>query len=259
MAKTLTAKNNVPLIGAPFAWLLKQVKTVSGETTTYTLEELFRFDNLASNEITVKAPASASSTGENQDLARADGATWRFKKNTLILDGELETDITPAAASTDATGLAEAVIGINEASLVTDLYTTAKGFTAFYDKLIENQNETFIFVTGTGYSNQNYYNDTVTAPDGYFFLSCKITNDIKFKPGEPISLTLSSNKAISGFTNALLETAGTITTGLLTAIDLKKGGDDGENSNVPTKLADAKCTKLLAGYPVFDSIQTYAT
>ena len=258
MSKTLTHARNMPTIGAPFAWLLQQKKTVAGETTTYSIEELFRFDNLGSNEITVKAPASASTSGEYQDITRADNATIRFKKNTLILDGETETDITPAAASTDATGLAEVVITLNEASRVTDLYTTAKGFTAFYDKLLEIQNETLIFITGTGYSNANYYTDVTKAPDGYFFMSCKITSDIKFKAGEAISLTLSSNKAMAGITKDLLQTSGTIVTGLLTAIDLKIGGNDGENATVPTKLTDAKAQNVLDGKPVFDSIQTYA-
>lgn len=252
---TTTADKNLIIQGAPFLWL-HRIKSTGGETPTYSLEELYRFDNLTANKINILATGETSSSGEYTDIIRIDKATWRYPKNTLILDGKDETDITPASANTDATKKAEVTFATQEASLGTDGFSQA-GFTAFLQSLMTHKDDIFILTTATGYTYANYNTDVTKKPDGYFFMACKLTSNIDYTPGEPLSLTFSSNVATNA-TKAMLEASGTIVTDLYTPIALKKGGTGKDLAAVaPTKLTDANAQLVLDGDGVFDDIQTY--
>lgn len=102
-----TTDKKIILTGSPFAWIHK--------VDAGALTELWKFDNLQSTTYKIMKPGANSQQGENIDINRADGAIWRFKKTNLVLSGEDESDITPADASSDASGKGEITLVVNEA------------------------------------------------------------------------------------------------------------------------------------------------
>jgi hypothetical protein len=255
---TTTTDKKIIIKNTSLAWLLKikytpatgVVGDVGYVAATYELEKKYTFDNLADGKWTIKQVAADSTSGENIDFNTADGRIIRFDKDQLILAGKDETDITPAATSTDATGLAEIILTINEAPKEAAI----NGWTAFIADLKENIDAIWCVVIGTGYS---YYNHNVSSdkkPDGYAFMFGKISGDIASTI--PLVLTFASNKAI-GLATGVLSTVGTIVSGLFDTIAIKRGGAGNFPAVAPTKLSVIGEGKLLEGNIVFDDMVTY--
>jgi hypothetical protein len=228
----VTVKNKVILHGAPFAWI--HIITTVEEVTSIT--ELWRFDNLAS--CTYSLPRTgAESGGQNLDIPRADGLIWRLPKESRILDGITEEDITPADVSSNATGKGTITLVINEAPL------EMNSMSAFRADVKEKQGDLFLVTIATGVS----YTAKMTnkKPEGYIHMIGKINNDISenFDSNHnPITLEFVS------YTNSGLEADDLTSETLFTAITWKLGGTGKDITGIkPPTITSGKETEILAG------------
>jgi len=233
---TTTMDNLIRLYGSPFAW----VCLINPDGTPKVTEQ-WLFDNLQNPSYKITKPGSDTG-GENIDIARADGATIRFTKKNLIISGEDETDITPADASSDATGKGEITLVTNEANV------GATSFTSFIADIKANYDALFLVVLGTGYS----YQQSISAdrkPDGWVYMIGKINNDIEqtldANPGT-VTLTFVSYKA----SGAIAKTD--LTSLNFTSQTLKLGGSGKNKTGIaPEDIADGVADSLLSGDIVF--------
>jgi hypothetical protein len=234
-----TVNKRLILSGAPFGWLHELATGAPG-----TITSLWRFDNLQSAQIKALIPGDQQS-GENIDINRADGAIWRFSKYNLVLSGEDETDITPASASSDATGKGEITLVTNEAPLP----TTINSWTAWLESLKGKFNSLFMLTVPTGFTLHS--RDTQKKVDGYAHMLCKLSTGIDLQlnnnPGS-LSLTFVSYKnSLAGLTGTIIEAA------TFTGIVHKGKGD----SYAPEALEVGDGDLLLAGNILFKESASY--
>ena len=201
-----TTNTKILLRGSPFAWIQK--------VTAGALAAKWSFNNLQSSTFKLPKASSSSSSSSNTDIKRADGAVWQFPKTNLTLDGITELDITPAAASSDATGLGEITIVINEAAV------ESNSWTAMLADIKANKDEIFLVTIGTGFSYKAGTDVTMKKPEGYIHMIGKISNDIDQQFNEnPTSITLT----FVSYTNSGLE-AIDLTGATFTSLSWKVGG-----------------------------------
>jgi hypothetical protein len=162
-----TMDKKVILQGTPLVWV-HEITGASEDAIT----ALWKFDNAQSVEATLKLASSATSDTEQIDLGRADGATIKYDKNTLAISGTDETDVTPAASSTDATGLGVVKFTLNEA----DYDSTT--WTEFVAELKSKMNNKFFITIGTGQSLYSMNNTSYKKPDGFIHMIGKINADV---------------------------------------------------------------------------------
>lgn len=226
-----TTNQKIILNGSPFAWLHK--------ITDGTITELWKFDNLQSSTYKLPKPGSDSGNSENVDIKRADGAIIRFPKQSLILSGVDETDITPADSSSDATGKGEITLITNEAP------NESNSWTAFLKSLKTEKNSLFLVTIGTGFSHKARTDATYKKPEGYVHLIGKINTDIEQQFGEnATTLTLT----IASYTNSGIEVSDLTDAELFSAIDWKLGGAGKNISGIkPPAITEPIANDLLAG------------
>jgi hypothetical protein len=220
-----TFDKNIILSGAPFAWL----HTINEGTIT----EKWRFDNLQNSTYKLTKPGTDTG-GENIDIQRADGVIIRFPKTSKILSGKDETDITPADASSDATGKGEITIVTNEAPL------NATSYPEFINELRANMDKFWMITIGTGYS----YANSISAsrkPNGYIHMIGKINTDIEQTlDSNPSSLSIT----FVAYTNSGLEEAD-LTAATFTAITLKLGGTGKDKTGIAPAAIDATGADII--------------
>jgi hypothetical protein len=212
-----------------------------------TIEELWRFDNLADGcGIKLLQPA-ANESGDNLDITRGDGAIFRFPKFNLIMDKD-EADITPAEQSSDATNKAEITAVTNEAPLPATIASWTAWMKEFYDTIQAGDLLMFTLPTGFTYDSRENQNKA----DGYVTLLVKVTSDFDQKLGvAPSTLQIvgASNKStLSGVTGTIIEGA------TFTAISWKGKGFDFAGPSLQTGDGET----LMAGEPVFTEEASYA-
>lgn len=179
----LTAKKKIILSGVPIAWLhwIQPFVDLSPTDTDFAFNELC-LDNLQSASYKMPKPGSDSG-GEYIDINRADGAIWRFNKQTLYLDGVTEADITPPDSSAAATGKGEITIVINEAPI------SSNSWTSFIETLKTYQSYYWLVTIPTGYS---YDSEADGTADGFVTILGKINSDLEGQLGSdpsPLSIT----------------------------------------------------------------------
>ncbi|MBX3045286.1 MAG: hypothetical protein KIT33_12590 [Candidatus Kapabacteria bacterium] len=221
--------NKVILHGAPFAW----VHRISAGVIT----ELWKFDNLQDCSYSLPK-VGADSGGENLDIPRNDGLIWRFTKESRILEGISGDDITPADASSDATGKGSITLVINEAPI------EMNSMSAFREDLKAKQSDLFLVTIATGVS----YTAKMTnkKPEGYIHMVGKINNDL--------SETFNANHntvtlEFVSYTNSGLEEDDLSTAvDLFTGIVWKLGGVGKDIANIkPPNITSQKEAEILAG------------
>lgn len=223
-----TSNQKIILSGTPFAWVHK--------ITSGAISALWQFENLASSSYKITKPGSESG-GENIDITRADGAIIRFPKKSLIIDGKDGADITPADASSDATGKGEITLVINEAA------KTSTSWTSFLKDIKTNFDSLFLVTIGTGYT----YNQSVSAgraPDGYVHMIGKINTDVE--------QTLDSNPATVSLTFVSYGNSGLDASDLSGAVfadlTLNLGGTGKDVESIkPASISAGDATILLDG------------
>ena len=236
-----TTDKKIILTGSPFAWVHK--------VDAGALIELWKFDNLQSTTYKIMKPGATSQSGENIDINRADGAIWRFPKTNLVLSGIDETDITPAAASSDATGKGEITLVINEAPL------SANSWTAFIKTLKDELNSLFLITIGTGYSHKARTDITLRKPEGFVHLIGKINNDVEQQlNNSPLSISLT----FVSYANSGLDEADLTSTSLFTAITWKLGGSGDVTGIKPPDITSGGATTLLSGDILVVPATTYS-
>lgn len=226
-----TTDKKIILTGSPFAWIHK---VDSGALT-----ELWKFDNLQSSTYKIMKPGANSQQGENIDINRADGAIWRFKKTNLVLSGEDESNITPADASSDASGKGEITLVINEAPI------SANSWTAFIKDLKDNMDKFFLVTIGTGFSYKAKTDATLKKPEGFVHMIGKINSDIEQQlNNNPASLSIT----FVSYKNSGLEAADLTAANLFTAITWKLGGTGSDVTGIkPSDITSGDAAKLLDG------------
>lgn len=241
-----TTDKRIILMPSPFAWMHELIAGSTEPLVTAAVNETFRFDNLAKGgRIAMKNPAGADQGGENVDIVRADGAITRFGKFNLVLDGTDESDITPADASDDNTGLGTIEIITNEAPLP----TTINSWTAFIKTLKEKVGSLWLITVATGFT---YASRELATPkvDGWIRMIGKITNDLELDLSEnqTLKLTFDSYKAnLTDVDNTLLALTD------FTAINWKGKG----KNFTPPDLTSGEADDLLLGKVVVKTDVTY--
>jgi hypothetical protein len=219
------------LTGSPFSW----IHLISAGVIT----ELWKFNNLQSSTYKILKPGTSSSSSDNVDINRSDGAIWRFQKTNLILDGVTEEDITPADASSDATSKGEITIVPNEAPI------ESNSWTAFIKAVKENLDGKFLITIGTGYSHKARVDTSLRKPDGFIHMIGKINNDLEQQlNNNPASLTMT----FVSFKNSGLVETDLTGADLFTAITWKLGGTGKDVEGIkPPVIVEADAQKLLVG------------
>jgi hypothetical protein len=236
-----TTNQKMILNGCPQAWFHL--------ITEGTITEKWRFDNIQKAGYKILKTGSNTTNANNLDIKRIDGATWRFPKETLILDGITENDITPADASSDATGKAEITMIIVEAPI------EKNSFTAFAREFKTLKDSLFLVTIPSG---QSYRAKTdQKKPEGYIHMIGKISSDSEFQfEGEKetsLSLTLVSYK------NSGLVAADLTDESLFTAITWKKGGTGKDITGIkPPTITSGDAAEILAGDVVIVSDIVYS-
>lgn len=236
-------KQTVPFRGAPVAWVFG---IAAGAITLK-----WSFNNLADGS-TLKAKeasSSSSSSSDNTDFVTQDGRTWRFPKENLILDADTEEDITPAAATSDATSLATM-------TLVTAFAPTQLTQMAAFDAaLLESKNagEKVVICLGLYYTLRSATENK--KPDAYGWLLAKNSGEIDFQGGKARTLTYDSYRN----TDSGLAVAALTVADLCPAQTIQRGGTGKDVTGVaPPVLTEAQATAILAGKPVIQAGVTYA-
>lgn len=219
------------LTGSPFGW----VHLIDNGALT----ELWKFNNLQSSTYKILKPGTTSSSSDNIDINRADGAIWRFPKTNLILSGIDETDITPADASSDATSKGEITLVANEAPV------ESNSWTAFIKAVKDKMDAKFMVTIGTGYSHKARTDATLRKPDGFIHMIGKINNDLEQQlNNNPASLTMT----FVSYKNSGLEESDFTATNLFTAITWKLGGTGKDVEGIkPPDIVSVEAQKLLLG------------
>lgn len=219
------------LTGSPFGW----VHLIDNGALT----ELWKFNNLQSSTYKILKPGTTSSSSDNIDINRADGAIWRFPKTNLILSGIDETDITPADASSDATSKGEITLVANEAPV------ESNSWTAFIKAVKDKMDAKFMVTIGTGYSHKARTDATLRKPDGFIHMIGKINNDLEQQlNNNPASLTMT----FVSYKNSGLEESDFTATNLFTAITWKLGGTGKDVEGIkPPDIVAVEAQKLLLG------------
>ncbi len=219
------------LTGSPFGW----VHLIDNGALT----ELWKFNNLQSSTYKILKPGTTSSSSDNIDINRADGAIWRFPKTNLILSGIDETDITPADASSDATSKGEITLVANEAPV------ESNSWTAFIKAVKDKMDAKFMVTIGTGYSHKARTDATLRKPDGFIHMIGKINNDLEQQlNNNPASLTMT----FVSYKNSGLEESDFTATNLFTAITWKLGGTGKDVEGIkPPDIVAGEAQKLLLG------------
>lgn len=196
---TYTVPKRVIISNAPFAWIHRIQAGTPG-----TISELYRFNNLADGKIKI-AVAEQSSSGDNIDIKRGDGAVWRFSKFNLVLSGVDESDITPASQGADATGKCTVTLTTNEAPLP----TTINSMTLWLKDVVAKKGDLMMITVPVGFT---YDGRTSQGKcDGWLHVLGKLNNDLELATNDSpstISLEYVSYKCtLSGVTAEIIEAA----------------------------------------------------
>lgn len=243
MADKTTTNKKIILTGTPFGWV-HRVKFTAGNpqaqpptSDTYSLEELWLFNNLQSSTYKILKPGTTSSSSNNIDINRADGGIFRFTKESLILDGVTEEDITPADTSADATNKGDITLVINEAPV------DSNSWTAFIKDVKDHLDSMFMITIGTGFSHKSKNDAGLRKPDGYIHMIGKINSDIEQQlSSNPTSLTMTF---VSTKNSGLVEGAISEIEELFTAIVWKRGGGDKDIDGILPPVIGADGEEIL--------------
>jgi len=243
---TTTTNKRILVSGAPFAWLFKIAAGTEGTPDVPgTITELWRFDNLADISVKINLPSAAAATGEKITLNVNDGTIWQWNKCNVVMDALTETDVTPSAASADATGLGEVTIITNEAPLPVTIVTP----TEWLEDIQDEFDSLFMLVVPTGFTLDS--RDQQKLVDGYVYLICKLSTGIDLKLANApatISLTFISYKC-----TLLLVTTAIIEAATFTGIVHKGKGD----TYIPEDLEAGDGALLMDGKVIFKPSATY--
>ena len=220
--------------GSPFGYI-HSIQTVDDVVT---ITEKFAFNNLADSQAKLPKPGTTSS-GNNTDLVRSDGAKWRFPNPDLILDATDETDITPADITSNSTALGDIVMKINEAPV------QSNSFTKFIsDWHLIYRNGLFMATIGTGFSYKAISTSALRKPEGWIHLIGRVTSDTSLDYSEkptPFEVTFSTFKN-SGLDSAALQAA------TFTTLTWKLGGTGKDVTGItPPAITAGIADLLLAG------------
>lgn len=246
MSTTTTPKDMI-ITGGPFGWI-HWMKTTGG-TAALACPETWKFDNLQKPSIKLMMPASSSSSSSSTiDITRADGTITRFPKEALIMDGTTETDITPAAASSDATSKGVFTLVINEAP-------QGMSMTAFLKDIQSKISELFLITIATGFSYDGL--NTQGKVDGWAYMLGKLSADIDFDTTQnTITLVFNSYKmnatTYANITNTIL--SGITYTALKRKPKATTFAPSSGNSDI---ILAADATTLMGGDIVLKSSATY--
>ncbi len=227
-----TATTNKKIILKGFPYLSMQEIVAGAISPCYT------FNNTKSVTCKLPAPSTSSSSSDNLDIVRSDGAIIRFPKTSLVLSGIDESDITPAAASSDATGKCEIDVVLNEAAVETN------SMTAMFKALKEKRDSLWLVTIATGLSHEAETNATLRKPDGFVHMIGKISNDIEQQYADaPTTLALN----FVSYTNSGLDEA-KLTGVVFTPVTWKKGGTGKDVTAItPPAITSEGAANLLAG------------
>jgi hypothetical protein len=252
-----TTNKGIILSGVPVAW----IQFINQYTAT--ISELWRFDNLQAANMKAKLSTAAAAGGSNVDINRSDGAIIRFPKDSLIISGIDETELTENAASgVDSTGLGEIILTTNEMPLV-DAAGVAASFgmipprglnvvdatwSEFVARLYANKDSLLLIAVPMGFSYDSRAIGGTGTADGYYYLICKLSSDIDLTANNtPMSLALTfvSYKITSSVAEATWVT--NLQAATPTAITLKLGGSTISLS--PPAITAAGAANLYDGIP----------
>lgn len=235
-----TTDRKIILTGSPFAW----IQTITGGA----LAAKWTLSNLQSSSYKALVSSTAATTGENIDINRADGAIIRFPKDSLILSGITESEETSVETSSDATGLGEITLVLNEAPV------ESNSMTAFLKELKSLKSSLFLITIGTGFSYKAKTDAALKKPEGFVHMIGKLSSDIEQSLGNsPSALTLT----FVSYKNSGLDDAD-LTGATFTAITWKKGGTGDVSGITPPAIAAGEATSLLEGDIVVATAITYA-
>jgi hypothetical protein len=239
---SLSMSQKMIISGSPIAYVHEIVDGV--------ITELYNFNNITDPYYKIPKSGSSTTNGSYLDIKRADDAIIRFDRESLVLSGVDETDITPTETATDATGYGEMGLTVLEAP------EQKNSMTAYQAEIMEKKDSLFLVTVATGYSYKSKTESGLKKPEGWAHMIGKISNDLEFKRSADNSLVIPH--VFASYKNSGLVEADLTDPDLFTAVTYKRGGTGKDVTGIkPATITSAMATRLLAGKIAISSI-TYA-
>jgi hypothetical protein len=178
MPYTQASKSQVLPVSCPLAF----VHLVSAGALTL----LWAFNKTQPGSFTVPMPGSSSSSGDVISIVNADGITFQASKETTVISLADDSDITPAASGSNATGYGK--ISLKPWAAPANL--SPKTWANFQKSVADNKSSLFLISLATGITQQ----ERVAVPqiDGWIRMLGKFDADLVFDNPDGIkAITLS--------------------------------------------------------------------